>query len=94
MGVAADGFRFRREGHAYLFLIAPAALKPLASMVHEISEMLAGDEQASQAVLPVADALDRAIVGASNSELHARGAYDVTHTDFAVVSGRAFASKS
>lgn len=30
--------------------------------------------------------------GASSSELRARGAYDVTHTDFAVVSRRAFAS--
>jgi hypothetical protein len=77
------------------FSIAPAALRPLARMVHEMSEMLAGDERASRhAVLPAADALDRVIVGASNSELRARGAYDVTHTDFAVVSGRAFASKS
>jgi mandelate racemase len=31
-------------GHAYLFSITPAALKPLTAMVGEMSEMLAGDE--------------------------------------------------
>ncbi len=32
------------RGHAYLFSITPAALKPLTAMVGEMSEMLAGDE--------------------------------------------------
>lgn len=32
------------RGHAYLFSITPAALKPLAAMVGEMSEMLTGDE--------------------------------------------------
>ena len=32
------------RGHAYLFAITPAALKPLTAMVNEMAEMLAGDE--------------------------------------------------
>ena len=32
------------RGHAYLFSITPAALKPLTGMVAEMSDMLAGDE--------------------------------------------------
>jgi mandelate racemase len=32
------------QGHAYLFSITPSALKPLTSMVNEMSDMLAGDE--------------------------------------------------
>ncbi|HZV20194.1 MAG TPA: enolase C-terminal domain-like protein [Hyphomicrobiales bacterium] len=32
------------RGHAYLFSITPAALKPLAALVQEMSHMLAGDE--------------------------------------------------
>ncbi len=32
------------RGHSYLFSITPAALKPLAALVHEMSDMLAGDE--------------------------------------------------
>jgi mandelate racemase len=32
------------QGHAYLFSITPAALKPLTAMVSEMSDMLAGDE--------------------------------------------------
>ncbi|TPQ41433.1 mandelate racemase [Bradyrhizobium guangdongense] len=32
------------RGHAYLFSITPAALKPLTSMVTEMAEMIAGDE--------------------------------------------------
>jgi mandelate racemase len=32
------------RGHAYLFSITPAALKPLASMVAEMADMLTGDE--------------------------------------------------
>lgn len=32
------------SGHAYLFSITPAALKPLAALVHEMSDMLAGDQ--------------------------------------------------
>lgn len=31
-------------GHAYLFSIAPAALKPLTAMVGEMADMIAGDE--------------------------------------------------
>jgi mandelate racemase len=31
-------------GHAYLFSITPAALKPLTAMVGEMSDMIAGDE--------------------------------------------------
>ena len=32
------------RGHAYLFSITPAALKPLTGMVAEMSDMLSGDE--------------------------------------------------
>lgn len=32
------------RGHAYLFAITPAALKPLTAMVNEMADMLAGDE--------------------------------------------------
>lgn len=32
------------RGHAYLFSITPAALKPLTSMVNEMAEMITGDE--------------------------------------------------
>jgi len=32
------------RGHAYLFSITPSALKPLASMVDEMSDMLVGEE--------------------------------------------------
>ncbi|MBI5264747.1 MAG: mandelate racemase [Bradyrhizobium sp.] len=32
------------RGHAYLFSLTPAALKPLAAMVNEMSDMLAGDQ--------------------------------------------------
>jgi mandelate racemase len=32
------------RGHAYLFSITPSALKPLAGMVAEMSDMLSGDE--------------------------------------------------
>ncbi|MGY8668115.1 enolase C-terminal domain-like protein [Bradyrhizobium sp. UFLA05-109] len=32
------------RGHAYLFSITPAALKPLTAMVGEMAEMIAGDE--------------------------------------------------
>ncbi|MES1149263.1 MAG: enolase C-terminal domain-like protein, partial [Bradyrhizobium guangdongense] len=32
------------RGHAYLFSITPAALKPLTSMVSEMAEMITGDE--------------------------------------------------
>src|SRR5690348_84451 len=32
------------RGHSYVFSVTPAALKPLAGMVNEMSAMLAGDE--------------------------------------------------
>jgi mandelate racemase len=32
------------RGHSYVFSITPAALKPLTAMIHEMAEMLSGDE--------------------------------------------------
>lgn len=59
-----------------MFSIAPAALKPLASMVHEMSEMLAGDERVSDTPF----CLLRTLLIAVSSARRARNSARVTPT--------------